>query len=232
MAQPAKADSAIASNLSASGLISIGRVNLSEFAFSGLGLNPHYGTPVNPFGKSKPRAPGGSSSGTGVAIASNIVPCGIGTDTGGSVRIPSSFNGLVGFKSSADRIDKTGVFPLSQMLDTIGPIGRSVEDCILLDAALRRKATNSLATRSIKGIPIYQVLQSEYFDFKNTRPSNLDNFMQRREEILSKDVVTDEDIKYLIQLDAEIGSLPSGETLNDFQTMHLLNKILKENKSD
>ena len=155
MAQPAKADSAIASNLSASGLISIGRVNLSEFAFSGLGLNPHYGTPVNPFGKSKPRAPGGSSSGTGVAIASNIVPCGIGTDTGGSVRIPSSFNGLVGFKSSADRIDKTGVFPLSQMLDTIGPIGRSVEDCILLDAALRRKATNSLATRSIKGIPIY-----------------------------------------------------------------------------
>ena len=162
-AKPAASDSAIASNLSSAGLISIGKVNLTEFAYSGLGLNPHYGTPINPFSGAKPKAPGGSSSGTAVAIASNIVPCGIGTDTGGSVRIPASFNGLVGYKTSGGRIDSSGIFSLSRMLDTIGPLGRSVEDCFMLDAALRLKAASAPVPRSIKRLPIY-VTQSVVMD--------------------------------------------------------------------
>lgn len=162
-AQPAKSDAVIASNLAASGLISVGRVNLSEFAFSGLGLNPHYGTPINPRDLKVPRAPGGSSSGTSVAIASNIVPCGIGTDTGGSVRVPASFNGLVGYKSSSGRIDKTGIFALSRMFDTVGPIGRSVEDCILLDAALRNKIAEPIIPRPLNQLTIF-VTQSIVMD--------------------------------------------------------------------
>ncbi|MGK9233357.1 amidase [Inquilinus limosus] len=134
---PAAADAPIACHLAGAGMVSLGKVNLSEFAYSGLGLNPHYGTPLNPFDAAAPRAPGGSSSGSAVAVARGLAPCAIGTDTGGSVRIPAAFNGLVGLKTSEDRIDKSGVFPLSQTLDTIGPLARTVEDCILLDAALR-----------------------------------------------------------------------------------------------
>lgn len=136
-APPAAVDAPIAQNLARAGMVSLGKVNLSEFAFSGLGLNPHYGTPVNPFDPATPRIPGGSSSGSAVAVARGLAPCAIGTDTGGSVRIPAAFNGLVGLKTSEGRIDKTGVYPLSQTLDTVGPLARTVEDCILLDAALR-----------------------------------------------------------------------------------------------
>ena len=136
-APPADADSPVVSNLATAGMVSVGKVNLTEFAFSSLGLNPHYGTCANPHDPVTPRAPGGSSSGSAVAVAAGLVPVAIGSDTGGSVRIPAAFNGLVGAKSSEGRIDKTGVFPLSYTLDTVGPLCRSVEDAILLDAAMR-----------------------------------------------------------------------------------------------
>ena len=119
------------------GMVCIGKVNLSEFAYSGLGLNSHFGTPANPHDALSARAPGGSSSGTAVAVARGLVPVGIGTDTGGSVRVPAAFNGLVGYKSSTGRIDKSGVFALSNSLDTVGPLAHSVQDCVALDAALR-----------------------------------------------------------------------------------------------
>jgi aspartyl-tRNA(Asn)/glutamyl-tRNA(Gln) amidotransferase subunit A len=130
-------DCMVAARLQSCGMVSIGKVNLSEFAYSGLGLNPHFGTPLNPHDRSTPRAPGGSSSGTAVAVASGLVPVGIGTDTGGSIRVPAAFNGLVGYKPSTGRVDKTGVFVLSDSLDTIGPLAHTVEDCVLLDCAMR-----------------------------------------------------------------------------------------------
>ncbi len=133
----AKADAVMASHASGAGLISIGKTNLTEFAFSGIGLNPHWGTPRNPFGNDCPRAPGGSSSGSAVAVARGLTATAIGTDTGGSVRIPACFNGLAGFKPSEGRISLKGVAPLAPTFDTAGPLCRTVEDCIFVDAALR-----------------------------------------------------------------------------------------------
>ena len=134
---PAMEDAVMARNAAAAGLVSIGKTNLTEFAFSGIGLNPHWGTPSNPFGSDCPRVPGGSSSGSAVAVANGLVPAAIGTDTGGSVRIPACFNGLAGLKTSEGRISLKGVAPLAPSFDTAGPICRTVEDCALVDAALR-----------------------------------------------------------------------------------------------
>ncbi|GIX15330.1 MAG: hypothetical protein KatS3mg118_3289 [Paracoccaceae bacterium] len=136
-APPAERDAPVAARMAAAGLVCLGKVNLSEFAYSGLGLNPHFGTPRNPHGRDAHRAPGGSSSGSAVAVAAGLAPCALGTDTGGSIRVPAALNGIVGLKTTEGRIDKSGVFPLSETLDTVGPLGRSVMDCVLLDMAMR-----------------------------------------------------------------------------------------------
>ena len=133
----AEADAPIVAHAAAAGMVSLGKLNLTEFAYSGIGLNPHYGTPLNPRSTDGPRSPGGSSSGSGAAVAGGLAPIAIGTDTGGSVRIPAAFNGVTGYKSSEGRIDSTGVFALSRTLDTVGPLAQTVEDCILADAAMR-----------------------------------------------------------------------------------------------
>lgn len=133
----AESDAPIVANATAAGMVTLGKLNLTEFAYSGIGLNPHFGTPTIPQDRKTPRAPGGSSSGSATAVSWGLAPCAIGSDTGGSVRIPSAFNGLTGYKSSEGRISKDGVVPLSVTLDTIGPLARTVEDCILLDAVLR-----------------------------------------------------------------------------------------------
>ena len=136
-AEPAESDAPIVASATAAGMVTLGKVNLTEFAYSGIGLNPHFGTPSIPHDPKTPRAPGGSSSGSATAVSRGMAPCAIGSDTGGSVRIPAAFNGLTGYKSSEGRISKEGVVPLSVTLDTIGPLAHSVEDCILLDAVLR-----------------------------------------------------------------------------------------------
>ena len=135
--QPAERDAPIVAHATAAGMVTLGKVNLTEFAYSGLGLNPHFGTPSLPHDLKTARAPGGSSSGSGAAVSWGLAPCAIGSDTGGSVRIPAAFNGVTGYKSSEGRISKDGVVPLSVTLDTIGPLARSVSDCILLDAVMR-----------------------------------------------------------------------------------------------
>ena len=122
---------------------------MTEFAYSGLGLNPHYGTPDNPLAPG--RIPGGSSSGAAVAVAQGMAAAAIGTDTGGSVRIPAAFCGLVGFKPSQQRIPRDGTFPLSDSLDSIGPIARSVECCARLDAVLSGKLYQPLAPTDLRG---------------------------------------------------------------------------------
>jgi len=135
----AEDDAPIVKNCAAAGMVVLGKVNLTEFAFSGLGLNPHFGTPINPHSSDTPRAPGGSSSGSAVSVAAGLTPIAIGTDTGGSVRIPAAFNGLVGYKSSQGHINKDRVQALSLTLDTIGPLGKSVEDCVLMERVLRQQ---------------------------------------------------------------------------------------------
>ncbi len=135
-AAPASGNAAIVQRLVEAGAVIVGRTNMTEFAFSGLGLNPHYGTPSSPWDRGTRRIPGGSSSGAGVSVADQMCAAAIGTDTGGSVRIPAAFCGLTGFKPTAHRIPAQGALPLSTSLDSIGPLAVSVTCCAILDAVL------------------------------------------------------------------------------------------------
>ncbi|OAE14193.1 amidase [Pseudomonas simiae] len=132
------------------GMVSVGKTNLSELAYSGLGLNPHFGTPYNPNGSDQPRIPGGSSSGSAVAVAAGIVPIAMGTDTAGSIRIPAALNGVVGYRSSSRRYSRDGVFPLAHTLDSLGPLTRSVRDALAIDDLLNGRRQTHIA-RSLKG---------------------------------------------------------------------------------
>jgi len=134
---PATVDAAVVAALAGAGMVTLGRTNLSEFAFSGIGINPHYGTAHNAASRDVPRIPGGSSAGSGVAVAAGLVPVAIGTDTGGSIRIPAAFNGIVGYKATRGRYSMQGVFPLAKSLDSLGPLCRTVTDAIWIDAAMR-----------------------------------------------------------------------------------------------
>src|SRR6202790_5101859 len=165
--------------LTAAGMVPLGKLHMVEFAFGGWGTNPLMGAPWNPWDLKTHRTPGGSSSGTGVAVAARLAPAGIGSDTGGSVRIPSALNGLVGLKVTFGRIGLSGTMLLSWTLDSIGPMARSVEDCALLLNALAapdpRDPTTlghpledfTLATRggSIEGMRIALPEQSLLPDF-------------------------------------------------------------------
>jgi aspartyl-tRNA(Asn)/glutamyl-tRNA(Gln) amidotransferase subunit A len=133
---PARADAPAVARLKAKGFIVIGRTNMTEFAYSGVGLNPHYGTPLSPYDRKTRRIPGGSSSGAAVSVADEMCALGLGTDTGGSCRIPASFCGVVGYKPSTGRIPTHGVYPLSRTLDTVGSLGRSVRCVALADAIM------------------------------------------------------------------------------------------------
>ncbi len=133
-APPATRDAAVVARLRAAGAILIGRTNMTEFAFSGVGINPHYGTPGNPFDRT--RIPGGSSSGAPVSVADGFAAVAIGTDTGGSVRIPAALCGIVGFKPTQKRIPRDGATPLSTTLDSVGPLGNSAMCCAITDAVL------------------------------------------------------------------------------------------------
>lgn len=130
---PAKRDAAIVTRLRSAGAVIMGRTNMSEFAFSGVGANPHHGTPLNPFDRNLQRIPGGSSSGASVSVADGMSVAAIGTDTGGSVRIPAALCGLTGFKPTQARVSRTGVFPLSNALDCVGVIAARVDDCRIVD---------------------------------------------------------------------------------------------------
>lgn len=131
---PAQQDAPVVARLRAAGAALLGKTNMTEFAFSGVGINPHYGTPGNPADPT--RIPGGSSSGAAVSVAGGSCVAAIGSDTGGSIRIPAALCGLVGFKPTMRRVPVAGIVPLSPALDTLGPIARSVEDCLLIDSII------------------------------------------------------------------------------------------------
>ena len=133
---PKSADAPAVARLRAAGAVMFGRTNLTEFAFSGIGMNPHYDTPRAPYDRATGHVPGGSSSGSAVAVADGMAVIGMGTDTGGSTRIPAAFCGIVGYKPTKRRIPTHGVFPLSMSLDSVGPMGPSVACCAICDAIL------------------------------------------------------------------------------------------------
>jgi aspartyl-tRNA(Asn)/glutamyl-tRNA(Gln) amidotransferase subunit A len=176
---PKETDAPIVANLTAAGLVALGKTNLSEFAFSALGLNPHFGTPRNPRDPATPRVAGGSSSGAAVAVAGGLAPCAIGSDTGGSIRAPASFCGIVGFKTSEGRIDKRGVFPLSRTLDTIGPLTHTVEDCVLIDMALRGQSSTSVRPVGLSGVEFVVPDKSGIDDAELAVTANLESAMKR-----------------------------------------------------
>jgi aspartyl-tRNA(Asn)/glutamyl-tRNA(Gln) amidotransferase subunit A len=133
---PATHDAAAVARLRAAGAAITGLTNMTEFAFSGVGLNPHFGTPVNPCDAAVARIPGGSSAGAAVSVALGLAVAGLGSDTGGSIRIPAALCGLVGFKNTQARTPLAGAFPLSHTLDTVCAMANSVADCLVVDGVL------------------------------------------------------------------------------------------------
>ncbi|TAJ26873.1 amidase [Bosea sp. (in: a-proteobacteria)] len=151
-APPAAASSPVVERLVAAGAVLVGRTNMTEFAFSGLGLNPHYGTPLNPFDRGTGRIPGGSSSGAAISVTDGMAAAAIGTDTGGSVRIPAALCGLTGFKPTARRVPRDGALPLSMSLDSVGPLAASVICCALVDSILAGEVPRVPEAASLKGL--------------------------------------------------------------------------------
>jgi len=143
-------DAMIVQRLAQAGLVTLAKTTMTELAFSGLGINPHFGTPPNAFDRNTERVPGGSSSGAGVAVAEGLCAAAIGTDTGGSVRIPASWNGLTGLKTSFGRVPLEGAVPLSPSLDTIGPLVKDASDAAALFGLLTSNKTPDLASPRLR----------------------------------------------------------------------------------
>jgi aspartyl-tRNA(Asn)/glutamyl-tRNA(Gln) amidotransferase subunit A len=158
-APPAAADATVVARLRAAGAVLIGRTNMSEFAFSGVGLNPHHGTPGNPADRA--RIPGGSSAGAAVSVADRMAVLGLGTDTGGSVRIPAAYCGIAGFKPTAARVPQAGCLPLSSTLDSIGPLAPSIACCAIADSVLAGEAVRLPAAPPARGLRLAVV--TDYF---------------------------------------------------------------------
>ena len=148
--KPAAADAPVVRRLRAGGAVILAKTHMSEFAYTGIGANPHFGTPGNPADRT--RVPGGSSSGAAIAAADGMCEIAIGTDTGGSCRIPSALCGIVGYKPSRQRIPTTGAFPLSYSIDSIGPIARSVEACARADSVMSNETYVPLEPTPLAGL--------------------------------------------------------------------------------
>ncbi|MGQ0685896.1 amidase [Bradyrhizobium sp.] len=149
---PAEADAPVVARLRAAGFVVIGRTNMTEFAYSGIGINPHYGTPRSTWQRSVGHVPGGSSSGGAVSIADGMAFGALGTDTGGSCRIPAAYNGIVGYKPTQRRVPLDGGVPLSSSLDSFGPLANSVACCATLDAVLAGEPVSPIQLRPLKGM--------------------------------------------------------------------------------
>jgi aspartyl-tRNA(Asn)/glutamyl-tRNA(Gln) amidotransferase subunit A len=149
---PANADALAVARLRAAGAVFVGRTNMVEFAFGTTGINPHYGTPRNPWDRKTGRIPGGSSSGAAVAQADGMCVMALGSDTRGSIRIPAAFCGVTGFKPTTRRVPREGAFPLSTTLDSVGPLASSVACCAVYDAILAGEPPEPLSELPAKGL--------------------------------------------------------------------------------
>lgn len=151
-APPAARHAPVVARLVAAGLVPVGRTNMTEFAFSGLGINPHFGTPLSPWNRERRHIPGGSSSGAAVSVADGMALAALGTDTGGSCRIPAAFCGVVGFKPTARRIPITGVLPLATSLDSVGPFAPNVASAAIIDAIISGETPAAPEPASLAGL--------------------------------------------------------------------------------
>ncbi|MEO8848884.1 MAG: amidase [Casimicrobiaceae bacterium] len=202
----------VVDRLTAAGMIVIGKTHTVEFAMGGWGTNQHMGTPWNPWDLETARTPGGSSSGSAVAVASRMVPCAIGSDTGGSLRLPASWCGIVGFKSTVGRISTRGVLPLSTTLDSVGPLTRSVEDAALLFDVMKEPRTqsdarsaggaNSVCAGLKQGIAGMRIATLAEQDRRGIDPEVLDAY--------------DQSIEIVQRLGASIVQLPLPRSFSDF----------------
>ncbi len=153
-AAPAVTDALAIAALKSAGFVVMGRTNMTEFAYSGVGLNPHYGTPRSSYDRKTGRIPGGSSAGAAVAVADQMCAVSIGTDTGGSCRIPAAYNSIVGYKPSTGRVSTQGAYPLSSRFDSVGPLGNSVACCAAVDALMAGDWSGRIEATEISALRI------------------------------------------------------------------------------
>ena len=153
-APPAQTVAPAIARLRQAGFVVVGRTNMTEFAYSGLGINPHYGTPLSPWDRASGRVPGGSSSGAAVSVADGMAHGAVGTDTGGSCRIPAAYCGIVGYKPTARRVPIAGAVPLATSLDSVGPLARSVGCCAIMDAVMADEPVEELPAIAVSGLRI------------------------------------------------------------------------------
>jgi aspartyl-tRNA(Asn)/glutamyl-tRNA(Gln) amidotransferase subunit A len=175
----AQADAPAVARLRAAGAVLIGRTNMVEFAFGGVGLNPHYGTPKNPYDRRSGRVPGGSSSGAAVAQADGMAVMSLGSDTRGSIRGPAALCGVTGWKPTAHRVPREGAFPLSFTLDSIGPLANSVACCAAYDAVLAGERGAALPSLDIRGLRLLLPRSSALEDLDREVESAFDAALNR-----------------------------------------------------
>src|SRR5580692_3024670 len=164
---PAAADATVVARLRRAGFIVIGRTNMTEFAYSGIGINPHFGTPKGAWNRKVGHVPGGSSSGAAVSVADGMAHGALGTDTGGSCRIPAAYNGIVGFKPTQRRVPLDGGVPLSFSLDSLGPLANSTSCCAVLDDLddeVAKTFERALETLSRQGALVERIAMPEFLD--------------------------------------------------------------------
>lgn len=178
-AQPAIRTAPCIGNLLAAGLVPVGRTNMTEFAFSGVGINPHYGTPLSPYDRASGRIPGGSSSGAAVSVADGMALGAIGTDTGGSCRIPAALCGIAGFKPTARRVSVAGALPLSPTLDSIGPLAPTAACCAVLDAILAGEQVPELPRRPVEGVRLLLPTNLAFANLDGPTEDALDRAVRR-----------------------------------------------------
>jgi aspartyl-tRNA(Asn)/glutamyl-tRNA(Gln) amidotransferase subunit A len=176
---PKDRDAPIVASLAAAGMVSLGKTNVPEFALSAVGLNPHFGNPFNPHDLAVPRITGGSSSGSAVAVAAGLAPCAVGTDNGGSIRVPATYTGIIGFKPTERRIDSRGVFPGSLTLDSTGPMAHTVEDCVLIDMALRGAVSTDVRRLSATDLHLVVPDKSVIDDVDDAVAANMERALSK-----------------------------------------------------
>ncbi|OGA70960.1 MAG: amidase [Betaproteobacteria bacterium RIFCSPLOWO2_12_FULL_68_20] len=178
-APPAKADAPAVARLRAAGAVIVGRTNMVEFAFGAAGLNPHYGTPKNPWDRKTGRVPGGSTSGGAVAQADGMCAMALGSDTRGSIRQPAALCGVAGFKPTAARVPREGAFPLSYTMDSIGPLASTIECCAAYDAVLAGEPADALPEWPARGLRLLVPKSSVLEDLDREVAAAFENALAR-----------------------------------------------------
>jgi aspartyl-tRNA(Asn)/glutamyl-tRNA(Gln) amidotransferase subunit A len=215
-APPAARDAPAIARLRAAGAVIIGRTNMTEFAYGAHGINTHYGTPLNPWDRANKRITGGSTSGGAVSVTDGMAVAAIGSDTGGSVRIPSALCGITGFKPTQARVPLEGAFPLSTTRDSIGPLGHSAQCCIWLDQIMAGESASMPDQPSLKGLR-FGVPQSVVL---NGLAPEVASAFQRALTTLSKHGALIEDTPFTVLADEAAGNTKANFSAVEAYALH------------